>query len=74
MKKLILSPKKDTITLCLPSDWVGKTVVCLLKEPFEAETEMVGQVSEEAILYRADRYRKISQRKPRNKRLRKRLL
>ncbi|MCR4680668.1 MAG: hypothetical protein K5636_03540 [Bacteroidales bacterium] len=74
MKKLILSPKKDTVILCLPSDWVGKTIICLLKEPFEAEIEMVGQASEDAIFYRADKYRKIAKRQPRKQRLRKRLL
>ena len=23
MKKLILTPKKDTMTICIPPDWVG---------------------------------------------------
>jgi len=59
MKKLILNPKKDTITLCLPPEWVGRPVVCILEIPYETTgEEMVSQVSEAAICYHADRYRK----------------
>ena len=74
MKKLILNPAKDTVTLCLPEDWVGKTVICLLKDPTEEETEMVGYASEDAILYRAERYKRLAKRKLRKKRLRRRQL
>lgn len=31
MKKLLLLPKTDTITICLPSDWVGHPIICILK-------------------------------------------
>ena len=39
MKKLTLVPKTDTITICLPSDWVGKVVNCILQNTAE-EAEM----------------------------------
>jgi len=59
MKKLILNPKKDTITLCLPPEWVGRPIVCILEIPYETTgEEVVSQVSEAAIFYHADRYRK----------------
>lgn len=29
---MILNPKKDTVTICLPPDWVGQSVVCILKK------------------------------------------
>lgn len=74
MKKLILNPKTDTVTLCVPRTWVGKTIICLLKEPFEEEMEVVGEASEDSILYQAEHFRKIARRKPRNKRLRRRYL
>jgi len=70
MKKLILTPKSDSITLCLPPDWVGKSIVCILKEP--QETEMVTEVSEDAIQYQADRFRKNhKESRERKKRLRR---
>lgn len=71
MKKLILNPIKDTVTLCLPEDWVGRTIICLLKDPSEEEMEMVGYASEGAIFYQAERYRHLAKRKPRKKRLRR---
>ena len=74
MKKLILNPVKDTVTLCLPEEWVGRTVICLLKDPGEEEVEMVGYASEGAIFYQAERYRHLAKRKPRVKRLRRKLL
>lgn len=75
MKKLILNPKTDTVTLCVPRTWVGKTVICLLQEPLEDEKiEIVGEASEDSILYQAEHFRKIAKRKPRNKRLRRRYL
>ncbi len=75
MKKLILNPKTDTVTLCVPRTWVGKTVICLLQEPLEDEKiEIVGEASENSILYQAEHFRKIAKRKPRNKRLRRRYL
>jgi len=72
MKKLILNPVKDTVTLCLPEDWVGKTVICFLRDPNEEEVDMVGYASEGAIFYQAERYRRLAKRKLRRKRLRRR--
>ena len=51
MKKLILNPKQDTVTICLPENWVGKPVICFLKDPAEEEMDMVGMASEDAIFY-----------------------
>ncbi|HPE41268.1 MAG TPA: hypothetical protein PLI77_09315 [Bacteroidales bacterium] len=31
MKKLILLPKTDTVTICLPPEWVGRPIICILK-------------------------------------------
>jgi len=31
MKKLVLVPQTDTITICLPPAWVGQTIICILK-------------------------------------------
>ncbi len=75
MKKLILLPQKDTITICLPEDWVGKPLECILRHPDEKSAypeniEIVSEVREETIAYRAERFRRsVSKRK---KRLRKR--
>ncbi len=74
MKKLILNPTKDTIVLCLPETWVGKPVICFLREPDNESTEMVGMASEDAIFYQAAHFRKLAKRRPRRKRLRKQLL
>jgi len=30
MKKLILHPKTDTVTICLPKEWVGIPIECKL--------------------------------------------
>jgi len=30
MKKIVLLPKTDTVTLCLPKQWVGIPIVCKL--------------------------------------------
>lgn len=52
MKKLKLLPKTDTITICLPEDWVGRPITCTLAvhkpKIFDAE------VQEEAIHYRVN--------------------
>ena len=59
MKKMILTPKKDTITICLPPEWVGKPLVCVLEAPYETTgEEVVSQVSEDALCYYANKYRK----------------
>ncbi|MBO7493122.1 MAG: hypothetical protein J6T87_03150 [Bacteroidales bacterium] len=74
MKKLILTPQKDTVTICLPQEWVGKPLVCVLRHPDEngaypTESEFVSEIREESIGYQASRYRQ--KRRPRKKRLRK---
>jgi hypothetical protein len=35
MKKIVLLPKTDTVTLCLPEQWVGVPVICKLMPIFE---------------------------------------
>ena len=74
MKKLILTPQRDTMTICLPHDWVGKPLVCVLSHPYEKyaypiESEFVSEIREEAIGYHAALYRQKC--KPRRKRLRR---
>lgn len=74
MKKLILTPQKDTFTICLPQEWVGKPLVCILSHPSEKntypmESEYISELREESIGYSVKRYRQI--RKPRKKRLRR---
>lgn len=74
MKKLILTPQKDTMTICLPHDWVGKPLMCILQHPdekgtFPMESEFVSELREDSIGYHAHYYRQ--RRKPRRKRLRR---
>ena len=72
MKKLILTPKKDTLTICLPPDWVGKPLVCILKDPDEQDEGMISYVSDVSIGYQVERYRWAKRgRRPRRHRLRK---
>lgn len=73
MKKMIITPKKDTITICLPPEWVGKPLVCILETPYEqSEPDVVSQVSEASIGYMAERFLEtLPGRPPRVKRLRK---
>ncbi len=75
MKKMILTPKNDSITICLPSEWVGKPMVCILKSPYEMEEDgdMVSQVSDSAMCYSASRFRSPGvHHRSRNRRLRRR--
>lgn len=70
MKKLILNPKSDSVTLCLPPEWVGKSIICILKE--SQKEEMVTEVSEGSIQYQANRFKKHKKvSRERKKRLRK---
>ena len=74
MKKLFITPQKDTVTLCLPLEWVGKPLVCVLSHPDErteypCETEFVSEVREASIGYNEFVYKK--KRRPRTKRLRR---
>ena len=38
MKKIVLLPKTDTITLCLPEAWIGAHVICKLIPMFEQKS------------------------------------
>ncbi len=74
MKKLFITPQKDTVTICLPSEWVGKPLVCVLRHPDEKndypeESEFVSYVREDNIGYNADLFKQ--KRRPRKKRLRR---
>lgn len=40
MKKLIMTPTKDSITICLPEDWVGKRISCILDTEESEEQKM----------------------------------
>ena len=40
MKKLTLTPSRDTITICLPEDWVGKPISCILSRDDEQQAQM----------------------------------
>ncbi len=57
LKKLILNPKKDTITICLPPEWVGRPLTCIFKSEENDSNEMISEVSEDAIQYQRSRYR-----------------
>ncbi len=46
MKKLILRPTKDSITICLPEDWVGKPISCILQREDELLTPVELQEAE----------------------------
>ena len=46
MKKLILIPKKDTVTICLPPDWVGKRIICTWQPIEELSIESTSIASE----------------------------
>ena len=74
MKKLFITPQKDTVTLCLPSEWVGKPLVCVLHHPvrkskYQNETDFVSEVREQSIGYNILQYQR--KRRPRKKRLRR---
>lgn len=55
-KKLILNPTKDTITICIPTEWVGKPLTCILKSAEYDIEDMYTMVSEDAIRYQRLRY------------------
>ncbi|MBO7630431.1 MAG: hypothetical protein J6S87_10940 [Bacteroidales bacterium] len=62
MKKIIMVPQKDTFTICIPEDWVGKPLICILKQPHERKTfpvdsEYVSELREDSIGYQAYHYR-----------------
>jgi len=49
MKKLLITPTTDTITLCLPKEWVGKSIICTLHE--EHLDSLVVAVAEPNVEY-----------------------
>lgn len=51
MKKLTLVPKTDTITICLPPDWVGHVVTCTLSSSAEESTTNYSMAAEKEIPY-----------------------
>ena len=75
MKKLIFTPQKDTVTLCLPQEWVGRPLLCILEQPeekdaFPNDSEYVSELREDRLLYNAELF-KPRRRRPRKKRLRR---
>jgi hypothetical protein len=50
MKKLLFTPTTDTVTLCLPKEWVGKLIICTLRE--EHADSLVVAVAEANVEYR----------------------
>ena len=75
MKKMFITPQKDTVTLCLPSEWVGKPLVCTLSHPDEKsaypdDSEFVTEMREDSFIYNAELYKRKHHR-PRKKRLRR---
>ena len=57
MKKLTLIPKTDTITICLPPDWVGKVIYCTLSSPAEERTMRYAMAAEKNIPYKVPKKR-----------------
>lgn len=51
MKKLTLVPKTDTITICLPPDWVEQVIVCTLQNTAEEHAEQNALAAEKKIPY-----------------------
>ena len=51
MKKLTLVPKTDTLTICLPPDWVDKVIVCTLQNDEEEAVIRHDMAAEKKIPY-----------------------
>ena len=51
MKKLTLVPKTDSVTICLPPDWVGKVIVCTLQNVAEESAMRHAMAAEKKIPY-----------------------
>ena len=51
MKKLTLVPKTDTVTICLPPDWVDKVIVCTLQNEEEEAVIRYAMAAEKKIPY-----------------------
>lgn len=61
MKKLILLPKTDTVTICLPPEWVGHPISCILraKETLVYDQEVQEMAVNYAVKHITGRKRKI---------------
>lgn len=57
MKKLTLVPKTDSVTICLPPDWVNKVIVCTLQNEEEETAIRHAMAAEKKIPYAAPRKR-----------------
>lgn len=51
MEKLTLIPKTDSITICLPPDWVDKVIVCTLQNVSEEAVTRHAMAAEKRIPY-----------------------
>lgn len=68
MKRLFLVPKTDTITICLPPDWVGKTVTCDLRHTEEEMANPISLAAERSIPYKAKKKKKTRVGRPKKSR------
>ena len=60
MKTIVLLPKTDTVTLCLPEQWVGTPVICKLSpmsDRFMNDDEIEMEM-EKAIFFRNKKRKK----------------
>ncbi len=51
MEKLTLIPKTDTVTICLPPEWVGEVIVCTLQNMSEERAMRQAIAAEKGIPY-----------------------
>lgn len=58
MKRLILVPKTDTITICLPPDWVGQTVTCSLRHTEHEMATPIPLAAERELSYHVKKKKK----------------
>jgi hypothetical protein len=61
MRKILITPTTDTVTLCLPREWVGKSIICTLRE--ERSDSLVVAVTESNVEYRKRELTRQVQRK-----------
>jgi hypothetical protein len=59
MKRLTLIPKNDTITICLPPDWVGKVINCTLQNTAEKAEVAYPLAAEKNAPYHVKRKRRM---------------
>ncbi len=58
MKRLILVPKTDTITICLPPDWVGQTITCTLRHTEQEMATPIPLAAERTLTYHVKKKKK----------------